>query len=92
MGKFRLEIDKHARQDFAKIYKSGQKATIKKLEKIILELAEHPYRGAGNPEPLRHDLAGYWSRRLNSKDRLIYEIIEEPDRKVVVISALGHYQ
>ncbi|MBS3739342.1 MAG: Txe/YoeB family addiction module toxin [Psychroflexus sp.] len=52
----------------------------------------HPYSGSGNPEQLKHNLSGFWSRRLNKKDRLIYEIIEKPDKKVVVISALGHYE
>jgi len=42
VGKFRIEIEKKARKDFKKIYASGNKADIKKLEKIILELAEHP--------------------------------------------------
>jgi len=91
MGKFRLEIDDFAKRDIVKIYKSGDKATIKKLEKIIIELSEHPTIGIGNPEALKYDLSGFWSRRLNKKDRLIYEIIEEPDKLVVVISALGHY-
>jgi len=87
MGKFRLEIDDFAKRDIVKIYKSGDKATIKKLEKIIIELSEHPTIGIGNPEALKYDLSGFWSRRLNKKDRLIYEIIEEPDKLVVVISA-----
>lgn len=91
MGKFRLEIEELAKSDFDKIYKSGDKATIKKLEKIILELEHHPETGSGNPEQLKHQLSGYWSRRLNKKDRLIYQIIEEPDHLVVVVSALGHY-
>jgi len=91
MGKFRLEIDDFAKRDIVEIYKSGDKATIKKLEKIIIELSEHPTIGIGNPEALKYDLSGFWSRRLNKKDRLIYEIIEEPDKLVVVISALGHY-
>jgi toxin YoeB len=91
MGKFRLEVEDLAKSDFDKIYKSGDKPTIKKLEKIILELENHPTTGIGNPEQLKHQLSGYWSRRLNKKDRLIYQIIEEPDRLVVVVSALGHY-
>jgi toxin YoeB len=91
MGKFRLEVEDLAKSDFDKIYKSGDKATIKKLEKIILELENHPSTGIGNPEQLKHHLSGFWSRRLNKKDRLIYQIIEEPDRLVVVVSALGHY-
>jgi len=91
MGKFRIEVAKQAKIDFDKIYSSGQKATIVKLEKIISELSEHPSQGIGNPEPLRHHLSGYWSRRINKKDRLVYQIIEEPDRLVVIVSALGHY-
>ena len=91
MGQFRLEVDGNAKVDFEKIYKSGDKASIKKLEKIILELQEHPTFGTGNPEQLKHHLSGFWSRRINKKDRLIYQIIEEPENLVVVVSALGHY-
>ena len=91
MGKFRLKIERSAEEDLIKIYKSGDKSTIKKLQKIMVELADHPTIGIGNPEPLKHSLSGLWSRRLNKKDRLIYEIIEAPEGLVVVISALGHY-
>ena len=91
MGKFRLKVEDSAKTDFAKIYKSGDKASIKKLEKIIEELSNNPRTGTGNPEQLKHNLSGYWSRRINKKDRLIYQIIEEPDNLVVVVSALGHY-
>lgn len=50
MGKFRIEIELFAKEDISKIYKSGDKATIKKLEKILLELIDHPMIGTGNPE------------------------------------------
>ncbi len=62
-----------------------------KLDSILEELKIHPRTGTGNPEQLKHQLSGFWSRRINKKDRLIYEIIEEPERLVVIISALGHY-
>ncbi len=91
MGKFRLEVNKEARQDFEKIRKSGDKSLIKKLEQIIYELADHPYFGTGHPEPLKHNLSGYWSRKLNKKDRIIYQILED-EVIVVVVSALGHYE
>lgn len=91
MGQFRLEVDRNAKVEFEKIYKSGDKASIKKIEKIILELQEHPTIGIGNPEQLKNNLSGFWSRRINKKDRLIYQIIEEPENLVVVVSALGHY-
>ena len=91
MGEYIIEVKDVARIHLLKIYKSGNQATIKKVEKIIIELSIHPATGIGNPEQLKHQLSGFWSRRINKKDRLIYEIIEEPDKKVVVISALGHY-
>ena len=49
MGKFRLKVEDRAKTDFAKIYKSGDKASIKKLEKIIEELSNNPKIGTGNP-------------------------------------------
>lgn len=91
MGKFRIEVNKVAKSDFEKIYTSGDKSSIKKLENIILELSVDPYTGSGQPEKLKHYLTGYWSRRINKKDRLIYQVIEEPEKYVVIISALGHY-
>jgi toxin YoeB len=91
MGKYRVTLTDQAKKDLIKHFKSGNKATIKKIEKILLELSEHPTIGTGNPEQLKFELAGLWSRRLNQKDRLIYEILE--DIIIVdVISAMGHYQ
>ncbi|WP_089081713.1 Txe/YoeB family addiction module toxin [Flavobacterium branchiophilum] len=57
----------------------------------VKELEIHPTTGIGNPELLKHHLSGYWSRRINKKDRLIYQIIEQPESLVVIIAALGHY-
>lgn len=91
MGKFRIEVEELAKKDFIKIYKSGDKPSIIKLEKMIKELEIHPTTGIGNPEQLKHHLSGYWSRRINKKDRLIYQIIEQPESLVVIIAALGHY-
>ena len=91
MGKYNVDFKETAKIEILKIKKSGDKSSIKKLEKIVLELEIHPQIGTGNPEQLKHNLSGFWSRRLNKKDRLIYQIIEEPDNLVVVVSALGHY-
>ena len=91
MGKYFVDFKETAKMEIAKIKKSGDLATFKKLEKIIIELSDHPTSGIGNPEQLKHSLSGYWSRRINKKDRIVYEIIEEPENLVVVVSALGHY-
>lgn len=55
-----------------------------------MELSENPYLGIGNPEALKHELAGFWSRRINQKYRLIYRVREDVVT-VFVISATGHY-
>jgi toxin YoeB len=60
--------------DIKRITVSGRKADSKKLELIFEELKWTPTLGIGNPEPLKHHLSGYWSRRINKKDRLVYQI------------------
>lgn len=84
-------FEKRALDDVLKLKRSGSRADLKKLESILEDLQIHPRSGIGNPEQLRHQLSGFWSRRINKKDRLIYEILEEPDKLVVVLSAVGHY-
>ncbi|MFN3640139.1 MAG: Txe/YoeB family addiction module toxin [Flavobacterium sp.] len=89
MGKYRLEITENAKKDLQKHRKTGNKAILNKIDKIYNELKEHPYTGTGKPEPLKHELKGLWSRRINLKDRLIYEVHEDIVT-VYVLSALGH--
>lgn len=89
--KFEIIFEKKASNDIDKIIKSGKKIDLQKLELILNELEIHPTLGIGNPEPLKHNLSGFWSRRINKKDRLIYKIIEEPEHLVVIIFALGYY-
>jgi len=88
---YSIVIQKLADSHFKKLKKSGDSVSLKKLKHILVELETHPRTGLGNPEELKYDLSGFWSRRLNKKDRLIYQIIEDPDNMVVIISALGHY-
>lgn len=77
-------------QDIAGLKKAGQKAALQKLEKLLLELAEHPRTGTGQVEALRGNLAGFWSRRIDKYNRLVY-MIEEEIVTVVIVSAKGHY-
>jgi toxin YoeB len=90
MGKYIVEISSKARKELQIHYKSGNKSVIRRIEKIFVELSNTPYEGTGKPELLKYNFAGYWSRRINKKDRIIYKVIE--DRIVVlVVSAIGHY-
>jgi toxin YoeB len=90
--RYEIILENKALKDIKKITKSGKKSDISKLDQILEELKVNPKTGIGNPEQLKYGLSGFWSRRLNKKDRIIYEIIEKPDKMVVVISALGHYE
>ncbi|MET3979089.1 toxin YoeB [Mucilaginibacter sp. UYP25] len=90
MGQFKLKVEELAQKHLKQHYTSGDKGTIKKIEKILVELSQDPYTGIGNPEQLKYELAGFWSRRINRKDRLIYKV-EEDIVTVFVVSAMGHY-
>ena len=61
-----------------------------KIMKMITQTARSPYEGEGNPEPLKHQLVGYWSRRINSEHRLVYIVSDDADA-VRFISCRGHY-
>lgn len=90
MGKFRLKIEPKASLDIAKHKKSGNQASIKRIAKILLELSETPFEGIGNPEALKYQLVGFWSREINKKDRIIYKV-DEDIVTVFIIAAMGHY-
>lgn len=61
---------------------------LKKINDLIRDIDRSGYEGIGKPEPLRHDLTGYWNRRITEKDRLIYRII---DGTIYIIGCKGHY-
>ncbi len=67
MGKFEVILSNKAKSDLLAIQKSGDKASIKKVETIISELYIHPETGTGKPERLKFELAGYRSRRIKKK-------------------------
>ncbi len=63
---------------------------LKKIRQLIEIIPETPYSGIGKPEPLKHHLAGLWSRRINQEHRLVYEVIET-DTVILIHSLKGHY-
>jgi len=60
-----------------------------KINLLINDIDHHPFIGLGKPEPLKYEFAGFWSRRINSKDRLVYQI--SPHNEIIIISCKGHY-
>ena len=85
-----LELSETALEDIDKHKKSGDKPTLKKIERLLTELIKHPTTGTGQPEKLKHNLSGLYSRRINKKHRLVYSI-DEQVVTVYVLSASSHY-
>jgi len=90
MEKYKIAVSESAMKHLAKWKKSGQVAAIKKIERIFKELSKTPFTGIGSPEPLQYEFSGLWSRKIDKKNRIIYQV-QENIVTVFIISAKGHY-
>ena len=70
-------------------WQAEDRKTLKKINDLIKDIKRSPYEGLGQPEPLRHQLQGYWSRRIDIEHRLVYKV--EDRRKLVTIACRYHY-
>lgn len=69
-------------------WQSTDKKKLKRINLIIKDTLRHPHSGIGNPEALKHDLQGFWSRRIDSEHRFVY-IYE--NNSINIISCRYHY-
>lgn len=69
-------------------WQTQDKRTLKRINDLLQDIGRGGYQGIGKPEPLRGDLSGYWSRRIDDKNRLVYRIQGEICE---VIQCSGHY-
>jgi toxin YoeB len=73
--------------------KSGNKAIMNKITALIQDIQLHPFEGIGKPEPLKYELSGKWSRRINQEHRIIYKVTEEDTIEILdILSLKGHYE
>jgi toxin YoeB len=71
------------------LYWQGQdKKTLKRINKLITDTKRSPFEGIGKPEPLKENLAGFWSRRIDDTNRLVYAV---NDTHLTIISCRYHY-
>ena len=75
--------------DYIYWYNQGNKSNIRKINKLIKEIDRTPFTGTGKPEPLKENLTGYWSRRIDDSNRLVYAV---EDMEIVIISCRYHYE
>ncbi|PID63753.1 MAG: Txe/YoeB family addiction module toxin [Gammaproteobacteria bacterium] len=88
---YEIIVNPEAEQDIKKHKKYGNKKLLKKIQRLLEELRQHPREGTGQVEALKHfgDREIY-SRRIDREHRLVYEIIDD-QVVVILISAFGHY-
>jgi toxin YoeB len=58
-------------------WQANDRATIKRINTLLKEIQRSPFEGIGKPEPLKHNLSGFWSRRIDEEHRLIYSIMDD---------------
>lgn len=64
------------------------RSILRKINQLIKEIQRDPFSGIGKPEPLKHDLSGYWSRRIDEVHRLVYQV---EDDVLTIVQCRGHY-
>ena len=83
-----LLFSPQAREDY-QYWLQSDKKVFKKINDLLKEISRNPYSGIGKPEPLKHALSGYWSRRIPDEHRVVYRI----DGEVLKIAQLRyHYE
>lgn len=81
-------FSRYAWEDYTAWWLEDRKV-IKKINDLLKDIERNGHEGMGKPEPLKHELSGYWSRRITNKDRLIYRFDEDT---IYIIGCKGHYE
>jgi toxin YoeB len=69
-------------------WQSTDKKLVKRINLLIKEIQRTPFEGIGKPEPLKHGLSGYWSRRINDEHRIVYKINQD---SILIAQLRYHY-
>lgn len=82
-----VSFDPEAYEDYVD-WSAENKSIFKKINKLISQIQRTPFKGEGKPEPLKGNFAGYWSRRIDQVNRLVYKV---SDKEISILSCRGHY-
>ena len=80
--------DEEAWEDYL-YWQTQDKKTLKRINQLIKDIDRNKYEGIGKPEPLRGNLSGYWSKRIDECNRIVYKIA---DSKLIIIQCGSHYR
>lgn len=82
-----LSWSEHAWEDYL-YWQKTDKQILKRINTIIEDILRHPFDGLANPEPLRHNWSGYWSRRIDREHRIVYKA---SDIEIIIVQCRYHY-
>mgnify|MGYP001104620298 CR=1 FL=1 len=83
----RLLWEESAWEDYC-YWQTQDKKTLKRINLLIKDIQRNVFEGVGKPEPLKNNQSGWWSRRIDESNRLIYK---EKDGAIIIASCKGHY-
>ncbi len=83
----KITFSKNSWEDYLSWQKEDKKI-LKRINQLIKDIQQTPYQRIGNPEPLKYDLAGFWSRRIDREHRLVYQFF---DQEILIYSCKYHY-
>lgn len=84
----KIAFERSAFEDFAS-WATTDESIYRRIVALILDTLREPFSGLGKPEPLRHELRGYWSRRITAEHRLVYKVSEE---LITIVACKYHYR
>jgi toxin YoeB len=85
---YKPKLLKKAEKDY-EYWQKHNRANVDKIDELMESIKIDPFKGIGKPEPLKHDMQGYWSRHITEQDRILYEVVGEI---VFVHRCRGHYE
>ena len=83
-----LTFTENAWDDYT-YWQKVDKKMVRKINDLIKSIQRTPFEGIGKPEPLKFDLAGFWSRRIDQEHRLVYQVVEN---ELKIIACRYHYE
>ena len=83
----RLVFAEKAWEDYL-YWQRTDKKILKRINALIKDITREPFEGIGKPEPLKHALSGYWSRRINDEHRMVYKV---QDNSLLIAQLRYHY-
>ena len=83
----KIIFSKNSWEDYTS-WQSEDKKVLKRINELIKDIQRTPYEGIGKPEPLKYDLTGLWSRRIDREHRLVYQVREG---EIIIYSCRFHY-